>query len=73
MKVNLHTRLAGPAGTYQPGQHDLPDELARLLIAGRFASEIAAAPAKTAEAAPIETATQPAAETATAPRGRRGK
>jgi len=40
MRIRLATIYAGPAGTYSPGIHDLPDELALPLLAGGYASRV---------------------------------
>ncbi|CAK0778975.1 conserved hypothetical protein [Gammaproteobacteria bacterium] len=69
MKVKLLQLMAGPMGVFPAGQHDLPEELVRALVAGGYA-EADVGPQK-----PIfETATlAPVPETADLPkkRGRR--
>lgn len=37
MKIILHSIVAGPDGVYQPGQRDVPDALAKRLIAANVA------------------------------------
>ncbi len=69
MRIRLRTTLAGPSGTFRPGQVvDLPNGAA--LVAAGYADAM-----EPAAAAPrIESATVPAAaERAVSPRGKRGR
>lgn len=61
MRINLKSLCAGPAGVFQPGWRDVPDELGRSLIAGGAAEAEAAIapPAEVAQVAPAETAKSP--------------
>lgn len=63
MRIRLATIYAGPGGTYSPGIHNMPDELARPLLASGYASRVDGEPS----------AADPAQEAATLPRRARGK
>lgn len=51
MKINLLRRIVGAAGNFDPGEVDLPDDMAKALLAGGYAQ-------------PVETTMIAAAETA---------
>ena len=77
MRVRMRTRLAGPSGTAEPGRViDLPDALAKALVAGGSAELVE--PSASAQAGErqedVETAEAPAsAEWAVTRRKRRAR
>lgn len=82
MKVKVKNLIAGPWGTFAPGEiGEFPEHVAQALIAARAAElveeKVATAPAEIAAelspAAPVETATIEPAETQEFPSRRRKK
>jgi len=61
MRVILRTLVAGPGGCFAPGEQEIPDALAKALVAGGAAVALEATKpaAKEAPAPPVETAQQP--------------
>jgi hypothetical protein len=54
MRVKLNTLYASPIAVIQPGQEaDLPDDSAKALIEGGYASRVGGVTIETAEAAPV--------------------
>lgn len=64
MKINLATIYAGPAGTLQPGEHTVSDEIGKSLVDAGCAVEIKPAVELTARHAAVETATNESPEKA---------
>lgn len=63
MRIRLATTYAGPAGTYSPGEHDMPAEIAGPLLSAGYASRVDGE----------QSAADPVPETASQPRRARGK
>lgn len=79
MLVRTFTIMSGPAGTWQPGVHDLPDEVAMAMLESGYAEQVEPEPTVEAEAveredgnwtADAETAHAEAVETTEAAPGR---
>jgi len=65
MRVRLLARIACPSGTFAPGEiAELPDDLARPLIAGRYAEAAEAPRAVPVTPVPIEPETAEAPDVA---------
>ena len=55
MKINLLRRIVGAAGNFDPGEVELPDEMAKALLAGGYAQPVETAMIAAPETAVVDT------------------